>query len=275
MHTPHLTQGLKAVSRVALADYLKDKLVEVDRQLTRVIDEIRITSLAEFINYIEERKPTDRMIIYRGQRKATWKLVPKLFRKSLPPWARDWLAVERTLMNMFRKQSISLLSVVPTHTIEWMAVAQHHGLPTRLLDWAENPLAALYFAVSDESADEHEDSAVWMGKFPATYLAENYDQLIQIAEGSVETVAFRPPFISTRISAQQSVFTFHPMPRTEVFTPIEERESIYGWLCKFVIPNASRGTIKRQLDSAGVNHFTLFPDLDGLTRKLTWDVFYE
>lgn len=95
--------------------------------------------------------------IFRGVGKVSYQLVPSLGRvqsadkTSLP-------AVERRMVRLFREGARPYLQQQPANEWEWLALAQHHGLPTRLLDWTTNPLVAAYFAVEKEGDDT---SAIW------------------------------------------------------------------------------------------------------------------
>lgn len=97
---------------------------------------------------------------FRGQRQASWDLIPSLYRFD-PPWDRSIRVLEDEIRQEFEVRAPSLTSERPRNMWEWYALMQHCGAPTRLLDWTEGALIALYFAVRDKPI-EATDAAVWV-----------------------------------------------------------------------------------------------------------------
>ena len=97
----------------------------------------------------------DEDIWYRGQSDYKWELKPGIFRYSEG-------SSELTLLTRFKQSASLLIDTTPKDDFDWMFLMQHYGVPTRLLDWSESPLTALYFAVSD--INNETDSALWMLK---------------------------------------------------------------------------------------------------------------
>lgn len=162
---------------------------------------------------------------------------------------------ERAVFDMFKQQSRSYLSVEPQSPLEWLAIAQHFGLPTRLLDWTESLLIAAWFAAESGGADK--DSAIWVSRgiesMPLDYKGDPF---------SVDVPgAYRPPHITPRIAAQASVFVVCPEPTKELAPPFAQ---------KVVIRRNAQFTIKKRLSACGINRRQLFPDLSGLSDHLCW-----
>lgn len=197
--------------------------------------------------------------IFRGEGSRSYELKPKAGRvganKNAPRKKPHDIAHERAALELFKRQARPYLSHSPSSDIEWLAIAQHHGMSTRLLDWTESILAAAFFAV--EPAGTRGDAVI--------YGVDGLREISQADEKRPFDVKspgiYRPPHIAPRIPAQRSVFTLHPDP-TEKFAP----EGLAQW----VISSDACVEIKRVLDACGINDSSLFPDLDGLSRYLGW-----
>lgn len=162
---------------------------------------------------------------------------------------------EKTAIELFKKQARPHLEHQPLSDMEWLAVAQHTGMSTRLLDWTESLLVACYFAVT--SAGTKGDAVIYgVRNLPVVTKGEENKPF------AIKYVAiYRPPHIAPRIPAQRSVFTVHPKPTVDF-----RSENVISW----PISSAVCGEIKAILDSCAINESSLFPDLDGLSRYIGW-----
>lgn len=212
----------------------------------------QINSVQELLGFYETQKNND--VIYRGVSKSTHRLVPKIGRpKTIKAgWTR---IAEEQLIIQFKLRAQPHLEHLPRSESDWLVIGQHHGLPTRLLDWTENPLVATFFAV-DQDGGRKSDAAIYVETLPQT-VSSTIDSVFDI-----QNVEFLfPVHIAKRISAQAGVFTVHHKPTTPYDTDT---------LIKLVIPSDLRFEIQQTLDTFGINKASLFPDLDGISGYFSW-----
>ena len=193
-------------------------------------------------------------VVYRGVSSVDHKLIPKVGR--LQGFGAPSIEVrdEEFILELFKQQALPYLSRTPATEWEWLAIGQHHGLPTRLLDWSRNPLVACYFAVEKECAQDSVIYALRSGDHLHTEAKPN-----PFAIDAVERVI--PSHVTPRITAQAGLFTVHHEPRT----PFESDK-----VDRMIIPNGVRRDMKRMLYKFGVHAATVFPGLDGLSRHIEW-----
>lgn len=225
-----------------------------------------VLDLNSFLDQVmgKRQDPEDEWI-FRGQREFDWDLIPKIDRTEFknyrvfraPIWRRE--KHERRLLIDFQKGARPHVAVDPTNWWEWLAIAQHHGLGTRLLDWTANPLAALFFAV--ESQESHGDSAVWCyhheGK---SWMSEENRDPFQIRE----VTSFWPPHVTPRITVQAGCFTAHPEP------PAPDDDHWRGDRVRIRITKGARHNLRRALAKVGVTKAALFPDLEGIAATTNY-----
>ncbi|HEV7925120.1 MAG TPA: FRG domain-containing protein [Verrucomicrobiae bacterium] len=190
--------------------------------------------------------------IYRGVKSTSYKLTPKLARCGIT--SGNTPKAERTLIRRFKEQAVPYLTFTPESDWDWLALAQHHGLPTRLLDWSRNPLVAAYFAVEDESDEDGLIYAYYDKTFIDT--SKHKDPFKRNRPGK-----FVPRHITSRITAQAGLFTIHPCP-LEPF--------VSGFIEQIIVDRKFKRNLKRILADYGIRRASLFPGLDGLAQHLLW-----
>jgi hypothetical protein len=160
--------------------------------------------------------------------------------------------MEESILERFRIQALPFLEHRPYDEWEWLALGQHHGLPTRLLDWATNPLVALYFACRDEPQT---DGAVYFGLVIDTIDRAQMPNPFDVQEVRV----WRPPHLSTRIVAQGGLFMV-------VCDPTEPCET--GVTHCVHIAAKAKNEVLATLRTFGIHEASLFPGLDGIAREV-------
>lgn len=212
--------------------------------------------LAELIDTLARQETN---WIFRGEPTTTNELRPASGREGEQVGAEGKLEYdiekERTALKRFRYDAQPYVSYTPNSDLEWLAIAQHHGMATRLLDWTESLLVAAFFAVERAGTD---GAALIYGVSGLPILnPEDCDDPFAVDRVYI----YRPAHIDARISAQRSVFTIHPEPTQ----PFED-----SGLRKWAVSQAACRDLKRVLDSCAINYASLFPDLHGLARHVGW-----
>jgi len=218
-----------------------------------------VSTFEEFHSVVTSQEIKDLRPVYRGMSNADWELIPRIGRilEGLIPRAQvDW---EDRIFRAFKRKSVPYVhGWRPSNNWDWLALAQHHGLATRLLDWTHNPLVALFFAVNPAF---DADAAVYVWRAGRSLNTDKEDpfKLTKVCK-------FDPPALSSRITAQKGVFTIHPNPHM----PFLHRD-----LIEIKIPLASRDEMRRALFQYGVSSGTLFPGLDGIAQELEAVVLHK
>ncbi|MCP4270142.1 MAG: FRG domain-containing protein [Candidatus Brocadiaceae bacterium] len=220
---------------------------------------------------------------FRGQSNSNWSLLPRLYRPEENP------SCERQMFRDFKLRANAFISSRPENDMELLFVMQHYSMPTRLLDWTESHLFALFFAV--EPQDIAVDAAIWilspaqlnsLSKYGHRVPMSNHDVFSKYtldvdATGprrkkvvATYPMAVRPRRSTARVVAQRGMFTVHgnkqksidDFKRTEEFSVLR--------LQKLVIAAKSKPRIKKELLLAGISYSSLFPDLDGLSKEISY-----
>ena len=207
------------------------------------------TQLHEVINTYEAR-----IVIYRGMKSVRYPLIPKIGRIVPPRSIGSREGNEKEILRLFKERALRFLDFLPTTDWDWLALGQQHGLPTRLLDWTNNPLVACYFAVEETSED---DSVIYAYQNQSYIDVEEHTEPFRYRDVG----KFIPRHISPRITNQGGLFTIHPKP----YEPFESDD-----MEKIIIPKEIRPGLKKTLNKYGVDRFALFPSLDGLASHIEW-----
>jgi FRG domain len=270
-----------------------------------------VNSVAEFLQVLAGPEgyweSTPSSWLYRGQSKMrdVWPIQPKAAREMFlssalaknDGWtdASDYQViggVKKTIrvrehffepadMYLFRDwahRAVAYTDKFPENEWEQLALAQHYGLATRLLDWTTSPLVALFFAVWEENGAHGAVYAYYAGRREIDRAVDKFWSFHNewfVSGGLV----YRPRPLDRRMVQQCAVFTYHPQP-TRPIVPIQERTGeIHDFASKnrfgtdlmtIVVDSTYKGTIRRELASLGITRESLFPDLEGLSAELNY-----
>lgn len=259
-----------------------------------MVDERTISNLDELWSLISDQQYVDKLrryrssTLYRGLPRASYHLETTLSRNSK---GKAPVVEEPILRNFAKYASIDDPSLDDS---VWrrLIIGQHHGLPTRLLDWTYSPLVALHFATSGESLAEMEDEdcAVWAidieelnSLLPLRYQSMLADraaylftvdmmtelvgslQEYDLDMGTSAMVLLEPPSIDQRIISQYSYFSVVPsgIPEVEDFLNRRTNNTV-----KYVIDRSLKWRVRDMLDQMNINERVVFPGLDGLASWL-------
>jgi hypothetical protein len=221
---------------------------------------------------------------WRGHSKSEWKLSPAVYRHNRGH------SYEMSVALHFERQAPARYTDCPADALHWLFLMQHYGLPTRLLDWTQSPLIALFFTICEErydpdpavlwaldpvalNLDQHKmntilpASSVTQPDLFLRYLAE--DAFVINGTKPDVILATFPPHLDTRMMVQQACSTIHGTTKA-----LEELDNKDKFLRKIEIPSDQKPELRRVLqDMLGIRQSTIYPDLEHLARDLASEVY--
>ena len=229
---------------------------------------------------------THRRVWYRGHQESSYLLQPGVYRSEFSNCCKSAsggnaeekrLTLEREMLSEFRTSGAAHLD--PNAIVDLYFIAQHYGMPTRLLDWTTNPLAALFFAVKKDNKKDGDVFVMDAPRLVSSNTAKNVPNNIVTMRHPYVTdttgLSFwhkpkdesRPPLIvpirpdsrAGRISQQSSCFTLH----VHLSSPTTNRT-----LGRMKIPAGSKTSILEDLRKLNINEFTIYNDLDHLSLEI-------
>ena len=237
----------------------------------------RIDYWSRFLAWLD--KKADSRWVFRGLGDASFDLIPSAGRGDYS------LLKERAVLETFERRAAEFLNLYQMSEWDRLALAQHHGLPTRLLDWTTNPLVAAYFAVTSSPGArpmkpldaegrakrsplngvpglESATARITAVKVPSRMIVNpltDQDPFDRIDVGFV-----LPRSITTRIVTQGGIFSCHPRPNQPWTEPFKEA------INRFDVPGDLRNYFRRRLFYLGVDPQRIMSGLDGLGARLAW-----
>jgi hypothetical protein len=256
--------------------------------MTTPVNEIRVASWHELNDSLFEGswRPDLRRFrssfAFRGQSDVRGTLTTSVARLG------GSLDLEAHLLRNFRKYAQRQAS--PGDSVwNWLALAQHHGLPTRLLDWTYSPYVAMHFA-TENVQDFGVDGVIWCVDYVQTnaMLPDALKRILQeegsfvftaeMLERAAATLAefdrlsqqtfvafFEPPSLDERIVVQFALFSLVSNYKLGLDTWLAHYPHVYR---KIVVPASLKWEVRDKLDQANITERVLHPNLDGLSRWL-------
>lgn len=228
------------------------------------------TTLQDFNDWVDDTKNrtyTD-LLVFRGQRKS-WEMLPSISRNGSP---ENLLENERILLEEFKKEGEPCLHYAPDNDWDWLVVAQHHGLPTRLLDWTHNPTVALWFAL--EKCQELDSAPeVWALRPLKEDIIEDLTKSEPFL--GTRTKIFNTNFTIPRIRAQEGCFALfkHYEKSKRGFIPLEKNRHLRIRIERVKIAKFSAECILNQISEMGYVRNRLYPDIDRVAESVKCRIF--
>lgn len=241
--------------------------------------DIPIRNIADLISKLEAHNSNREKLWFRGHASCTWALEPSIARNRSNPIVDEFQYYKR-----FKQEAARVITDLPVDEWGWMFLMQHYGIHTRLLDFSENPLIALYFAV--ESLPD-QDGALYVmeptkwnaeqgrdslsdSDLPSCGIDEELDgYLMSNTVKQVGTQESNPPLAaigarnSQRIFAQEGTFVVtHLDLKMEVAA--EECKSVW----RYIVPSHDKKVIKEHLQLLSISEYSVFPELRTLAKKI-------
>lgn len=237
---------------------------------------INIESFGHLIEILQTDDYRCGHVIYRGVKdNVEHKLIPSIGRLKdyLSLDLQDLVDHEKQILSLFRHRSYGELDKIPQNDWTWLALAQHHGLPTRLMDWTNSPLVAAFFA-TEPDLDYDNTIKPLPNNGGAIYALHDcdfldaYDTIKDPFETTEPEIVFSP-VVTNRIAGQGGVFTIHKDPRKEFQLEFEEDdEDSSRWIHKLEFSEEVGHQIQKSLFFLGVRKGGIYPDLDGFSGDI-------
>lgn len=226
---------------------------------------IQTEGVQDFLNQVLSfSDDTKNLILFRGQGN-NFPLLPSVARGRED---KETNRAEANMLVQLKRRSKLVITKQLEDKWDWLVYAQHYGMRTRLLDWTSNPLVALWFAVND-ALKFNNNGFVFLLETSKGMLLDKlkHEDPFQI----ISTKVFKPSLNNERIVAQSGWFTAHTFSRTSNrWIPLQNNSKMKENLYCYEFPKANLKKIIKELNTLGINHQSLFPDIFGVCQYINW-----
>jgi hypothetical protein len=241
---------------------------------------------AEYKNFVDELSEN---WVFRGQGDAIWALENAIERTDFIHFRNN---IEAEFLAEFQRGARNYLTKdhIPEHTIEWLALMQHHGAPTRLLDFTRSPFIAAYFAFEYCNPLPDYNIAIWaininyLRQRSVEVLSQQFSDELKRSNNLIDEIVFEKIFYSNKLnmvfpvepfrmnrrySLQQSIFVSTGTSETPFMSQLSFLADAMGQaVIKIELPATLKKEVLRNLQRMNLNRASLFPDLDGYAASL-------
>ncbi len=257
-----------------------------------------ITTLKQFSSFVETNLTAseDFTLWFRGTGKSIYKLSPSIHRHPALSTPESVIELETKIIDRFNQRAVPFLNTALDRKNDWEVLffMQHYRIPTRLLDWTENPFISLYFALTTaeyevvgKKKEYKDDAALWVLD-PVVWNRESLkgfsykEGILSVEDSFVNSYKPRTAFGSIP-QKPVAIFGTHNSPRIVsqrgVFTvfgkELQSMEDTYisesfpqDCLMKLVFPKAKINSLLQSLTSLGITDSVVYPDLEGLSKEI-------
>jgi hypothetical protein len=250
----------------------------------------KITSVSDLLGLLSKLHKGGKSmasIWFRGHSDHRWHLEPSLARKGK-------LDKELQLIKQFKQNAYQFLDHSPLQEADWIFLMQHYGVPTRLLDWTENPLVALYFALLDEQNPAKKGkrkvaAAVWClyprklneisglilnppDDIPAFGDDQELDDYLP-SRVHAQGISRKSPVAITaarkfsRVYAQAGVFTILHRDGIRI-DELKDKQGRQDHLVKLLVPRSTIATLRKEIRDLGIHKLSIFPQLENVAERV-------
>lgn len=256
-----------------------------------VLNTITATSFQDYLTHTDLGQSDDSTAIwFRGTGNAQYTLSPSIHRHQQITDSTSLFSYENKLITRFKERSVPYLTHRLEDAWELLFLMQHYGMPTRLLDWTENPLIALFFALSSAQKNStggyDNDAAVWIlspakwnrcvfshnsyqggAMSPTETMVNSYAPTKDYQYMHEQPVALLGIHNSPRIVAQRGSFSLFGKSLSPMETTYTNGNFEQDTLKKIIIPSTNIGDILNKLIWMGITDAVIYPDLEGLAKE--------